>query len=103
LERLVLFRARAVASRSKIGTGIAISFIDRWLVTLSLAMMGAKHSQRLLVEAAMLISATRLRIARSMTLLARVALDGVHKPYAESRAHTGLMRSSSHPPRAPLP
>lgn len=37
-------------------------------------------SATLLVEAAMLITATRLRIARSMTLLAKVALDGVRIP-----------------------
>jgi hypothetical protein len=37
-------------------------------------------SDLLLVEAAMLITATRLRIARSMTLLAKVTLDGVRVP-----------------------
>jgi hypothetical protein len=37
-------------------------------------------SDLLLVEAAMLITATRLRIAHSMTLLAKVTLDGVRAP-----------------------
>lgn len=58
-------------------------------------------SDTLLVEAAMLITATRLRIARSMTLLAKVTLDGVRAPRAAcsplalaGRAPHGLSRSS---------
>jgi hypothetical protein len=63
--------------------------------------MKANHSQTLLVEAAMLITATRLRIARSMTLLAKVALEGVRAPCAEPLAQKRALRGSSHPPSAP--
>jgi hypothetical protein len=60
-------------------------------------------SDLLLVEAAMLITATRLRIARSMTLLAKVALDGVRAPRAggfggpTTRAPSGPPRTSPPP------
>lgn len=59
-------------------------------------------SDLLLVEAAMLITATRLRIARSMTLLAKVTLDGVRVPGSggfgslATRAN-GSPRTSPHP------
>jgi len=61
-------------------------------------------SDLLLVEAAMLITATRLRIARSMTLLAKVTLDGVRVPGAgcfaslATRAPGGPPRTSPPPP-----
>jgi hypothetical protein len=63
--------------------------------------MAANDSQMLLVEAAILITATRLRIARSLTLLARVALDGVRSPCAEASVGARRGRGSSHPPSAP--
>jgi hypothetical protein len=65
--------------------------------------MEANHTERLLVEARMLITATRLRIARSMTLLAKVALDGVRPPCTELAIQTRAVRSSSLPPSAPPP
>ena len=61
-------------------------------------------SDLLLVEAAMLITATRLRIARSMTLLAKVTLDGVRVPgpgglgSLATRAPGGAPRTSPPPP-----
>jgi hypothetical protein len=70
------------------------------LVTLTIETMEANESQTLLVEAAILITATRLRIARSMTLLARVALDGVRSP-AEASVGGHRVRASSLPPSAP--
>ena len=69
------------------------------LVT-SAIIMGAEQSQTILVEAAMLITATRLRIARSMTLLAKVALEGVRVPCGESATPALVLRGSSHPPSA---
>jgi hypothetical protein len=62
--------------------------------------MGGDQSQTILVEAAMLITATRLRIARSMTLLAKVALEGVRAPCGERAAASLVLRGSSHPPGA---
>lgn len=57
-------------------------------------------SQALLAEAAMLIAATRVRIARSARLIGMVAR-------AESRmngdAQPGSSRHSTHPPSAPPP
>jgi hypothetical protein len=69
----------------------------RQLVT-SAHVMAGEQSQTILVEAAMLITATRLRIARSMTLLAKVALEGVRAPSGERPAASVLLRGSSHPP-----
>jgi hypothetical protein len=63
-------------------------------------MMGGDPSQTILVEAAMLITATRLRIARSMTLLAKVALEGVRAPCGERPGASVVLRGSSHPPSA---
>ena len=64
--------------------------------------MNHTPSDLLLVEAAMLITATRLRIARSMTLLAKVTLDGVRVPGAfgslATRAPSGLPRTIPPPP-----
>jgi hypothetical protein len=66
--------------------------------------MDHTRSDLLLVEAAMLITATRLRIARSMTLLAKVTLDGVRVPGAAgfgslaTRAPSGPPRTSPPPP-----
>jgi hypothetical protein len=57
-------------------------------------------STTLLVEAAMLITATRLRIAHSMTLLAKVTLDGVRVPRA---ALVLVGRTPSSPPRSSPP
>jgi hypothetical protein len=65
--------------------------------------MAANDSQMLLVKAAMLIKATRLRIARSRTVLAKLALDGVCRPAAEARVQGPVMRRSSHPPNATSP
>lgn len=62
--------------------------------------MGAEQSQTILVEAAMLITATRLRIARSMTLLAKVALHGVRVPCGEAPTPALVLRGSSQPPSA---
>ena len=60
-------------------------------------------STTLLVEAAMLITATRLRIAHSMTLLAKVTLDGVRVPRA-ALGPLGLVgRTPSSPPRSSPP
>jgi hypothetical protein len=75
--------------------------IEGKAVTLSFLTMEANHCQTLLVEAAMLITATRLRIARSMTLLAKVALDGVRPPSTDGLSNGRLSRNSSHPPSAP--
>ncbi len=63
--------------------------------------MGADQSQTILVEAAMLITATRLRIARSMALLAKVALEGVRAHCGELPTPGLVLRGSSHPPSAP--
>jgi hypothetical protein len=64
--------------------------------------MEAERSRTLLVEASTLITATRSRIARSMTLLAQVTPDGFQRGSREfavlSRA---ACKSSSHPPSAP--
>jgi hypothetical protein len=70
-------------------------------VTLTIETMEANDSQTLLVEAAILITATRLRIARSMTLLAKVALEGVRSPCAEASIGCRRTRASSLPPSAP--
>ena len=59
-------------------------------------------SDLLLVEAAMLITATRLRIARSMTLLAKVTLDGVRVPGAGAFGSLAT-RSPGGPPRTSPP
>jgi hypothetical protein len=74
--------------------------IDCILVTLTIETMEANDSQTLLVEAAILITATRLRIARSMTLLAKLALEGVRSPCAEASNGGRRMPSSSLPPSA---
>jgi hypothetical protein len=63
--------------------------------------MEANDSQTLLVEAAILITATRLRIARSMTLLAKVALEGVRSPCAEAPVGGRKTLDSSLPPSPP--
>jgi hypothetical protein len=63
--------------------------------------MEANDSQTLLVEAAILITATRLRIARSMTLLAKVALEGVRSPCGEASIGGRRTRGSSLPPIVP--
>ena len=59
-------------------------------------------SQTLLVEAAMLITATRVRIARSVRLLGKLPRDGVRMHGGETLA-SGVVRqrSSTHPPSAP--
>jgi hypothetical protein len=54
-------------------------------------------SHDLLVEAAMLITSTRVRIARSARLLAKVARAGV-RDEAEASSRR---RHSTHPPSAP--
>jgi hypothetical protein len=60
--------------------------------------MVGNDSQVLLDEAAMLITVTRLRIARSMTLLAKVALTLM--PHGEAPVQNRAMRRSSNPPNA---
>jgi len=68
-------------------------------VTLCL-MMEADRCRALLVEASMLITATRSCIARSMSLLAHVSLDGVRCSGNEA-ALPARVRNSSHPPSTP--
>jgi hypothetical protein len=57
-------------------------------------------SHELLVEAAALISATRVRIARSARLLAKLARPGSRED-AEAQPSSRHGRHSTHPPSAP--
>jgi hypothetical protein len=100
IEAVVAVSSTNAAVSVKNGTRIGFRSIHHRLVTLRLSTMEAKHTERLLVEAGILITATRLRIARSMTLLAQVTLDGVRPRYAEMPAQTRV-RSSSLPPSSP--
>jgi hypothetical protein len=71
------------------------------VVTLT-SSMEADRCRTLLVEAAMLISATRACIARSVTLLAQLSLDGARRPASEwAKPLRAARRSSSHPPSSP--
>jgi hypothetical protein len=57
-------------------------------------------SQTLLAEAAMLMTATRVRIARSARLLGTLARSGIR---VNGDAQASSRRSSTHPPSAPPP
>jgi hypothetical protein len=71
------------------------------IVTLS-SSMEADRCRTLLVDASTLITATRSCIARSMTLLAQIRLDGLSGAGGElPNAPRAPRRSSSHPPSAP--
>jgi hypothetical protein len=69
-------------------------------VTLTHEMEG-DTSRTLLSEAALLAAATRLCIARSMTLLTRAALEKIRPAYSDEPAVSAVMRKPAHPSSVP--
>jgi hypothetical protein len=63
--------------------------------------MEGNTSQALLSEASVLVTATRLRIARSMTLLTRGALEKVRSPRSDNAAVSVVARKQLHPSSVP--
>ena len=63
--------------------------------------MDDNSCEGLLVEAAMLISATRVRIARSLTLLGAAGFDSPRHRAAEPSVSGIVARRSTHPPSSP--
>jgi len=63
--------------------------------------MDENSCEALLVEAAMLITATRVRIARSLTLLGGAVFDGSRRRATDPCISGIVARRSTHPPSAP--
>jgi hypothetical protein len=63
--------------------------------------MEGNTSQTLLSEASILVTATRLRIARSMTLLTRAALEKVRPQRYDDPAVSLIVRKAVHPSSVP--
>jgi hypothetical protein len=58
-------------------------------------------SRTLLSEAALLMTATRLCIARSLTLLTRTALENIRPAHRDEPAVSVIVRKPDHPSSVP--
>jgi len=63
--------------------------------------MDENSCEALLVEAAMLITATRVRIARSLALLGSAGFDGSRHRATDACVSGIVSRRSTHPPSSP--
>jgi hypothetical protein len=63
--------------------------------------MEGNTSQTLLSEASILVTSTRLRIARSMTLLTHAALEKVRTPRCDDAAVSVVARKPDHTSSVP--